>query len=103
MADDMINPKHYKLELPDGREIEAIDYIVAVLGPRGAADYCRGSALKYLSRAGRKNANLEAEDFRKAAWFCEKAAQLVEDDFDSMLDDFIRELDERPYAESHEK
>ena len=103
MADDMINPKHYKLELPDGREIEAIDYIVAVLNPRGAADYCRGSALKYLSRAGRKNGNLEAEDFRKAAWFCTKAAHLVEDDFDAMLDDFIRELDERPYAESHEK
>lgn len=103
MADDMINPKHYKLELPDGREIEAIDYIVAVLGPRGAADYCRGSALKYLSRAGRKDEDLEAEDFRKAAWFCIKAAHLVEDDFDSMLDDFIREIDERPYAESSEK
>ena len=76
--DDPVNsPSHYKLMLPDGNEIEAIDYIQAVLGEEGMIAYCRGSAIKYLSRAGRKD--LASQDLRKAAWFCTKAAQVAED------------------------
>jgi len=76
--DDPVNsPQHYHLTLPDGYEIEAIDYIQAVLGDDGMVAYCRGSALKYLSRAGRKDDY--AQDLRKAAWFCTKAAHVVED------------------------
>jgi hypothetical protein len=76
--DDAVNsPAHYHLTLPDGTEIEAIDYIQSVLGDDGMVAYCRGSALKYLSRAGRKD-DL-AQDLRKAAWFCTKAAHVVED------------------------
>jgi hypothetical protein len=76
--DDPVNsPQHYHLTLPDGYEIEAIDYIQAVLGDEGMVAYCRGSAIKYLSRAGRKDDY--AQDLRKAAWFCTKAAHTLED------------------------
>ena len=75
--DPVYNPRHYKVILPNGYDIEAIDYIQGVLGDEGMIAYCQGSALKYLSRAGRKD-DL-AQDLRKAAWFCTKAAQVVED------------------------
>ena len=79
-GEDVVNsPSHYKIDLPfDGGPIEAIDYIAGVLGPDGAVDYCVGSALKYLSRAGRKAGNSRAQDLRKAAWFCTQGAHYLE-------------------------
>lgn len=32
-------------------------------------DFCLGSALKYISRAGKKNINSEREDLLKAIWY----------------------------------
>lgn len=59
----MVNhPPHYKTG-----GIEAIDYIEAKLSPEEFAGYCRGNALKYLSRAGHKGA--ADEDVRKAIWY----------------------------------
>jgi hypothetical protein len=87
---DVVNsPSHYKLMLPNGEDIEAIEYIQAVLGDTGAVDYCVGSALKYLSRAGRKGGNSREQDLRKAAWFCTKGAQVCEEiiDFDDEPED----------------
>ena len=81
--DPVCSPQHYQLRLPTGEPIEAIDYIEAVLGPEGAVAYCRGSAIKYLSRAGRKDDF--TQDLRKAAWFCTKAAQISEDARESPL------------------
>ena len=65
---DMVNhPPHYT----DG-SIETIDYIESVLG--GCfVEYCRGQAIKYLSRAGRKKGSSWPEDFRKAIWYLERA------------------------------
>jgi len=75
--DPVSKPSHYQLRLPDGESIEAIDYIQAVLGDDMFISYCHGSALKYLSRAGRK---LDfAQDLRKSAWFAIRAAQVVEE------------------------
>jgi len=85
--DDMINPKHYQLRLPSGESIEAIDYIRAVLGERGALAYCHGSALKYLSRAGNKDGQPAERDLRKAAWFCLTAAHIIEDNEEAESDD----------------
>ena len=60
---DMVNhPAHYKVG-----GIEAIDYIAAKLSPEEFAGYCRGNALKYISRAGHKSD--AAEDIRKAVWY----------------------------------
>ena len=75
---DPINPKHYQFDI-NGFKVEAFDYIRVVLGDEGALAYCRGSALKYLSRAGRKEGQPSEQDFKKAAWFCVKAAHIAED------------------------
>lgn len=66
--DSVNHPEHYQSE--DG--IECIDAIRASLGLDGFVAYCRGNAIKYSWRSGKK-AN-HAEDLRKAAWYLEKAA-----------------------------
>ena len=62
MKADMINPDHYKVG-----GIETIDYIQAKLSPEEFAGYCRGNALKYISRAGHKDAT--AQEVGKAIWY----------------------------------
>lgn len=61
--DDTVNhPKHYT----DGR-IEVIEYIEdKKLG------FCLGNAIKYISRAGKKEKNKEITDLRKAMWYIER-------------------------------
>jgi hypothetical protein len=62
MNDPVNSPKHYKVG-----GIETIDYMEAKLSPEEFAGYCKGNALKYISRAGYKvDAN---EDIRKAIWY----------------------------------
>lgn len=74
LSSDMVNhPEHYT---SDDGGIECIDAIHAALGLEGFMDYCRGNVLKYLWRAGRKGD--AAEDLRKAAWYCERAAKELE-------------------------
>ena len=68
---DAINPQHYKR----GKG-EVIDYIREQLGDLAFAAYCRGNAIKYLSRAGHKDAR--AQEYGKAAWYAQMAAH-VED------------------------
>lgn len=61
--DDPVNhPKHYI----DGR-IEVIEYIEDKnLG------FCLGNAIKYISRAGKKEKDKEIQDLRKAMWYIER-------------------------------
>lgn len=67
-AADMVNhPPHYQA---DG--IECIDAIRAALGPDGFVALCRGNAIKYAWRAGKKGD--AAQDLRKAAWYLNRAA-----------------------------
>lgn len=67
VTDDPVHaPSHYT----DGG-IETIDYLEAKLTREEFVGYCRGNALKYLSRAGKKGD--AAEDFAKAAWYCDRA------------------------------
>ncbi len=65
MRKDMVNPDHYKVG-----GIEAIDYLQAKLSKEEFAGYCRGNALKYLSRAGHKDD--AAQEYRKAIWYIER-------------------------------
>ena len=75
--EDMVNnPAHYRLVLPSGEEVEAIDVIHAALGSLQTVAYCRGAAIKYLMRADKKKAY--AQDLRKAAWYCTHAADILE-------------------------
>ncbi len=60
---DMVNhPPHYKVG-----GIETIDYIQAKLTDEEFSGYCKGNALKYISRANHKKD--ATEDLRKAIWY----------------------------------
>ena len=59
---DAVNPDHYKVG-----GIETIDYLQAKLSPEEFAGYCRGNAIKYLSRAGHKDDT--AQEIGKAIWY----------------------------------
>lgn len=65
-TDEVHNPDHYKL---DGLNIEAVDAIKAVLTDEEFKGWCKGNALKYLMRAGKKDKNKEKQDFAKAGVF----------------------------------
>lgn len=71
MTDNVNHPSHYQSS--DG--IECIDAIKAALGHDEFVAYCRGTAIKYSWRAGKKLDT--AEDLRKAAWFLIKAAEAI--------------------------
>lgn len=62
---DAVNPDHYKVG-----GMETIDYLQAKLTPEEFAGYCRGNALKYLSRLGYKDA--PAQEIGKAIWYLER-------------------------------
>lgn len=62
ISDPVNNPAHYT----DGK-IEVIEYIEdKKLG------FCLGNAIKYISRAGKKDPNKEIEDLKKAKWYIER-------------------------------
>ncbi|MBR1684779.1 MAG: DUF3310 domain-containing protein [Clostridia bacterium] len=63
------HPSHYT----DG--IEVIDYIESKRFP-----YHLGNAVKYLSRAGKKDKSKTVEDLRKAVWYIERYISLPEKD-----------------------
>lgn len=68
---DPINPSHYGA---GSGGIECIDAIEAALGREAAANFCRGNAIKYLWRSGKKDAT--EQDLRKAIWYIEKEIEL---------------------------
>ncbi len=70
-ANDAVNhPPHYQ------GKVECIDAIEAALGDDGFVACCRGNAMKYIYRAGRKGDSVE--DLRKAAWYLERAIKTLE-------------------------
>lgn len=60
--DNVNHPAHYT----DGK-IEVIDYI-----QDKGFNFCRGNAIKYISRAGKKDKAKEIEDLQKAVWYLNK-------------------------------
>lgn len=68
--DNVNHPAHYT----DGR-IEVIDFIEdKQLG------YHLGNAVKYISRAGKKDPEKTAEDLRKAVWYLNRYIEKLEAD-----------------------
>lgn len=61
-SDNVNHPAHYT----DGK-IEVIDYI-----QDKGFNFCRGNAIKYISRAGKKDKAKEIEDLQKAVWYLNK-------------------------------
>lgn len=66
IKNEVHNPQHYKL---DGLNIEVVDVIKAVLTDEEFKGWCKGNALKYLMRAGKKDKSKEKQDFAKAGVF----------------------------------
>ena len=65
--DPVNSPSHYN----DGK-IEVIDYIEdKKLG------FCLGNAIKYISRAGKKDPEKEVEDLNKAIWYINRRIKEV--------------------------
>lgn len=69
MSDPVNHPAHYT------GAIECIDAMEAALGAAAVVDFCQGNAFKYAWRAGRKGDR--AEDLRKAAWYANKAVEIL--------------------------
>lgn len=66
MNDAVHHPSHYTLP---GLTVECIDVIRAVLTPEEFKGWCKGNALKYSLRAGRKDPAKEVQDLAKAGVF----------------------------------
>lgn len=66
MNDAVHHPQHYTLP---GLAIESVDVIRAVLTPEEFKGWCKGNALKYSLRAGRKDPAKEVQDLAKAGVF----------------------------------
>lgn len=61
--DNVNHPKHYT----EGRKYEPIEVI-----EDWKLDFCLGNALKYISRAGRKDETKTIEDLEKAKWYIDR-------------------------------
>jgi hypothetical protein len=70
VSDAVNHPPHYQ------GKVECIDAIEAALGNDGFVACCRGNAIKYIYRAGRKGDSVE--DLRKAAWYLDRAIKTLE-------------------------
>lgn len=68
MNDTVNHPSHYN----DGK-IEVIDFIEDT-----HLNFHRGNAVKYISRAGKKNPDKELEDLRKAVWCINREIERLE-------------------------
>ncbi|WP_145501078.1 DUF3310 domain-containing protein [Streptomyces sp. CFMR 7] len=62
------SPAHYKWLLPHG--LEVIDLTENL-------NFCRGNAVKYLCRAGRKDGAPEVQDLEKALWYIKREIQRI--------------------------
>lgn len=71
MAVILPDPVNHPAYYADGN-IEVIDYIEDKhLG------FCLGNAVKYISRAGKKDPDKEIEDLEKAVWYINRRIQQV--------------------------
>lgn len=66
--DPVNSPAHYT----DGK-IEVIEYI-----EDKNLDFCLGNAVKYISRAGKKDPTKTVEDLKKAIWYLQRKISQVE-------------------------
>ena len=64
---DVDHPPHYTW-LPNGVEVIQITEHL---------NFCRGNAVKYICRAGRKEGADEAKDLQKAIWYLDRELKRV--------------------------
>ena len=69
MSKNVTHPPHYnsgKVEVIEG--IEAWGF---------GSGFCRGNAIKYIARAGKKDKKREIEDLEKAVWYIEREIEIL--------------------------
>lgn len=77
ITEDMVNhPSHYKLS--NGMETKEI--LKQLLTPEEYRGWCKGNALKYQFRAGKKDPAKESEDYCKAQWFLNELNEVLADE-----------------------
>lgn len=69
MSDAVNHPSHYN----HGR-IECIEYILDK-----EMNFCRGNAVKYITRAGQKDPDKEIEDLEKAVFYLNREIERLKD------------------------
>lgn len=69
MTDNVSHPPHYAEGWSNGAEV--IDITENL-------NFNRGNAIKYIARAGKKNADTEIEDLKKARWYVEREIDRLE-------------------------
>ena len=89
MNDNVKHPSHYTYG-----GIETIDYIRAKLTPEEFIGYCKGNALKYISRAGKKGD--ASEDLAKAAVYLGWASDTPTDAKTAPQTDETPKVDKEP-------
>lgn len=67
MTDSVAHPTHYNIG-----KIEVIEFI-----EDQGLGFNRGNAVKYIARAGRKDAAKEVEDLEKAVWYLKREIELL--------------------------
>ena len=73
---DMVNHSpHYML----GNGLESIDVIEAALTPEEFIGWCKGNALKYQFRAGKKDPAKLIEDYDKTIFFINRATKKMKE------------------------
>lgn len=70
MSEKVNHPNHY-----NSGKIEVIDYI-----EDQNLNFSRGNAIKYISRAGKKDPAAEIEDLKKAAWYINREIERLENE-----------------------
>lgn len=67
IKDNVNHPEHYT----SGR-VEVIDIIEDYTEVISLLGFCRGNAIKYILRAGKKDKDKVIEDLEKAVWYLNK-------------------------------
>lgn len=68
MKNDPVNhPNHYAKTVPGIEAIEVTENF----------NFCRGSAIKYIWRAGSKDQSKEVEDLEKAIWYLNREIERI--------------------------
>lgn len=66
------HPAHYNGD----SDYECIKVLEAWLAPAQFIGFCRGNAIKYLCRVGKKDEL--SQELRKAAWYASRAADFID-------------------------
>ena len=66
------HPAHYNGD----SDYECIKVLEAWLAPAQFIGFCRGNAIKYLCRVGKKDDILQ--EWKKAAWYIQKGIEIME-------------------------